>query len=424
MDYLGGLIGYNAEQLSITNCNANVHIVSGDSFVGGLIGCSNKQLAMNNCYAHLDLAGGNPNLKGYNIGGLIGYCAYSSIKDCYANSSQVNGSDYIGGLIGYNAKQLSISNCSAKVEITSGHSFVGGLIGCCNDQLAMNNCHANTDQISGNTNKSGNKVGGLIGYSKGVITKSSSTYGLISAGNYTGGLLGEVAGGLITQCYANSTVAGKSNTGGLVGGLSGTLNTISNCYVMGRVSGRFGTGGLIGHAATNGTISKSYSACNVTSSGNAIGAFVGYRDISIANCYYLKSGFYQQNEIGNTGMTSLTEDEMKSENNFVGFDFSEIWDIHEGECYPFLREIENNIPDSPTKNETLTNGKKPFYSFMTGNLLHIKGLSLGKPFAIYNLQGQAIYSGFISSEIQNITLPAKGIYIITSEEYSIKVVYR
>ena len=55
--------------------------------------------------------------------------------------------------------------------------------------------------------------------------------------------------------------------------------------------------------------------------------------------------------------------------------------------------------------------------------LFIKGLTIGKPWKVYNISSSLVYSGVASGSEENVSLPAKGVYIVVSEGSAIKVVY-
>ena len=46
----------------------------------------------------------------------------------------------------------------------------------------------------------------------------------------------------------------------------------------------------------------------------------------------------------------------------------------------------------------------------TNGVLHVSGLTVGKPWSIYNLFGQLIYTGIVVGDKADIPLPARGIY--------------
>jgi hypothetical protein len=192
------------------------------------------------------------------------------------------------------------------------------------------------------------------------------------------GLFCDVAsdGGIIKYIgVVNVTVTGNSSVGGLVGGNSGTVR---NSYSAGSVTGSEYIGGLVGYST--GTVSNSYSRGNVTGTGRSqslsVGGLVGLNTGTVSNAHSSANvtGTGEQQSLyvgglvgGNTGTvsnsfwdietsgratsaggTGKTTAEMKSVATFAGWNImtvanpttrnpSYIWNIVEGQTYPFLR---------------------------------------------------------------------------------------
>jgi len=93
--------------------------VTGISFVGGLVG-------YNNGFLEKSFSNSSVNGSGNTIGGVAGWNRpSSSIDQCYY-SGTVQGSDDVGGLVGWNEGR--IQNCYS-LGNTIGHNNTGGLIG-------------------------------------------------------------------------------------------------------------------------------------------------------------------------------------------------------------------------------------------------------------------------------------------------------
>jgi hypothetical protein len=244
-----GLFGYVGIEGQIKNValeNVSINAVSGN-YTGGLVGWNKGSI--NNCYSTSAVSGSQY------VGGLVGYNIEGSISNCYSMGS-VSGSSssyYVGGLVGRNSSG-SINNCYSTGAIT-GRSYLGGLVGY-NYFGSISNC-----------------------YSMGSVSGSSSSY-------YVGGLVGRNSSSSINNCYSTSTVSGIRYVGGLAG--RNSSSSISQCYSMGTVSGSSSTGGLVGE-----------------NSG------------SISGCYFLiTSG--PTNGLG----TPKTDAQMKQQSSFLGWDFT------------------------------------------------------------------------------------------------------
>ncbi|MGD0784547.1 MAG: GLUG motif-containing protein [Sedimentisphaerales bacterium] len=209
----------------------------------------------------------------------------------------INGGSYLGlfGFIysGSSVKNLGLENFT--VSGTSGSDYVGGLVGS-NYHGSISSCYS-----TGTVGDSYCGVGGLVGVNNGSISNCYST-GVVSGYYYVGGLVGDYYGGSINNCYSTGNVTGRSYLGGLVG--DNYDGNISNCYSTGIVTGSSSLGGLIGFKE-GGNISSSY-----------------FLDVAGPNNGY---------------GTPLTDAQMKQQSSFVGWDFLNIWNIGEGQTYPFFK---------------------------------------------------------------------------------------
>ena len=131
----------------------------------------------------------------------------------------------------------------------------------------------------------GSNVGGLLGFSYGTISGSSSSAS-VTGDDYVGGLLGNFSGRksgrVISGCYATGDVIAEGNNsqaGGLVGKTEWVI--VLNCYATGDVTlmGDDGiAGGLVGsHVAV---LRNGYARGNVEVRGNngIAGGLVGHSD--------------------------------------------------------------------------------------------------------------------------------------------------
>jgi len=196
------------------------------------------------------------------------------------------------------------------IDVGTG-GYVGSLVGFLHGTIA--NCYVEGGSVSGD-----DKVGGLVGYNIGIISNCYST-GSVLGDERVGGLVGQNPGTIINS-YSTSSVIGDDDVGGLVG-LNG--GTITNCYATGSVTGSSHLGGLCGDNEGS---------------------------ITITNCYFLDpiDGGGPDNGIG----TPLTDAQMKQQNSFANWDFtdetangtSEIWQVPTGGGYPVLSSFNGYIP--------------------------------------------------------------------------------
>ena len=123
-DHYGGLFGFLQGAQILNVCLTNVDITAGyDWGCGALAGC-NYGGVIRNCSSTGEVTGID-----YYTGGLVGLHNYSSgeIHNCYSHCT-VDGTYYVGGLVGNNSNSAKINN-SYSTGAVSGTNYVGGLIG-------------------------------------------------------------------------------------------------------------------------------------------------------------------------------------------------------------------------------------------------------------------------------------------------------
>jgi hypothetical protein len=284
------------------------------------------------CYSEAEVSGPN------NVGGLIG--SNSGIVSRCHSSGKVTGLRDVGGLIGACGGEVGeVSFCYSTSEVT-GINYVGGLIGY--SLVVVSDCHS-----SGSVTGTGGDTGGLIGFNRGWISSCYSTSS-VTGTQYVGGLVGTNAGydsyiiprGQISSCYADANVVSEDPyAAGLVG--YNWAASVESCYSTGVVTAPDYAGGLVGYSDGESSISTSYSVARLTVPDESLyaGGLVG--DGTANNCYFLAppDGGGPDNGIG----IPLTDNEMKQQASFVGWDFSGTTDDGEAalwfmpqDAYPIL----------------------------------------------------------------------------------------
>jgi hypothetical protein len=427
--YTGGIIGC-CDRLFITNCSVEVPTLGGNSYTGGLVGCCKEQLNMGRSQVTCSISG-----TGNYVGGLVGFSGSSTVIDsCQAHSGIITGSgNYVGGLVGGCKGLLLMHSRVIAGQVSGGVNgyYTGGLVGGSSQDAAIvtiQMCYAASNLTSGTT-----YVGGAIGYANSGIASVQMCYivgNSISGSVHVGGIIGYANCDItsIVRCYTDSKASGRSNVGGLAGTIEGSVGTITDCYAVNvnNIIGSKYAGGIVGYHnnSSSGIITRSYSRSPIQPSlTNYTGAVIGYGSANISYCYFERQTWNQAGSgTGNErGITALTTEEMKSRSSFAGFDFEGIWDIYEGEGYPFLREMGAGFPAGSKR---LPETQISMYAFAGNGQLFVGGLRAGERIVVYNLRGQVVYSGQATDGEQHISLPATGIYIVASGRQSVKVVYR
>jgi len=214
---------------------------------------------------------------------LFGYVwGGAEIKDVGIVNANVTGYGSVGTLVGY-SNGSTVSNCFSSGSVTgteSGgvNSRVGGLVGMSTGGSSILRCYSTADVTSGAW-----QVGGLSGYNG--------------------------HGSVVIDCYATGNVAGNHKVGGLVGdNCYPEGGFVKRCYSTGLITG--GGGGLIGYNFNGGVTYDSY--WDIETSGRT-------------------------SSKGGTGKTTA---EMMQQATFADWDFMDVWDIVEGQTYPFLQVFE------------------------------------------------------------------------------------
>ena len=312
-NYTGILIGCmkNGE---IINCSVKGN-VEGTKYVGGLVG-NFEGVLTNNAFIMSDVRSSGMNA---NIGGLVGYLSSGSVVTrCSATGTVYTDGYgvYAGGLIGFSAGSLEENNVSIAVDANSSSSRVGGLVGY--NTSTIKRCHAD-----GFVEVSGTKsyAGGLVGYSEGEVN----------------------------NCYATTNVTGTQYSAGLVGFSKGS---ISNCYAKGDVNGVFYGAGVVGVLdGSNAQITNCVAANNIISLTDqsswgcrVIGGFQNGAPEPGNNNYALSTMQVSLNGVPQTKTDDNLEGIAKTQQVLIkattykglGWDFSSVWGIDEGQDYPYL----------------------------------------------------------------------------------------
>ncbi len=119
------------------------------------------------------------------------------------------GSDYIGGVCGYNY-YATISNSYNTGAVSGGSKSVGGVCGSIFFGT-ISNCY-NTGAVSGTESS----VGGVCGHNSSGAISNCYNIGVVSGGsssNSVGGVCGNCSGGNISHCYLDSTKCDKNAVG-------------------------------------------------------------------------------------------------------------------------------------------------------------------------------------------------------------------
>lgn len=339
-NYNGLFSNFSAGQIkNLTGEVATGKKVKGGDYTGILMG-RNANGRLVNCSVKGEVEGSG------HVGGLVGYAENTTISAINADAT-ITGTSYVGGVAGQ-AMNCTMTSCNAATTITSSgeNSKVGGLVGYAKDG-SISKCTAQNSLTAADAS---NYVGGLVGYSETPISLSFST-GSVAAtgdGSYSGGLVG-YALSPIENCYSTANTSGTLYTAALV---SYTFSSIDKCYAKGDVNGVMYGSGVVGELdGSAASIGNSVACCNTltltaqSAWGNrVVGNFKNGAAEPGTNNYALST---MQVSINNVPQVKTdnhvegyakTEAELMMANTYmgIGWDFSEVWGIDEGQMYPYL----------------------------------------------------------------------------------------
>jgi len=250
---VGGLVGSNRGTIANAYVTAGVQ-GAGDS-VGGLAGSTTGDSKISNAYAKGGVVGNNK------VGGLIGN-NLGTLGNAYATGNVRGTGDSVGGLVGSNSAGATAHDVYATGDVNGGN-YVGGLMG--KNLGGFDNAFA-----SGSVHGTGNSVGGLVG-SNATTFRNAYASGNVDGLDNVGGLIGRNSA-LIEYAYATGNVSGRSVVGGLVGANYGYTQY---AYETGHVSGASTVGGLIGLNAANGIVGDGYWDTDTSGQSETFGSDLG-----------------------------------------------------------------------------------------------------------------------------------------------------
>lgn len=335
-NYVGVICGYNQFNTTVSSCVLSGK-VEGTSYVGGCTGYNQLSGNYENISSSVEVEGGD------STGGIVGYSNGSngdsscSISNCFVNST-ITGSSKTGGILGGvdNSRGCicNITNCGYVGNIT-GTSYVGGICGFTNSYSYYG-------------------VRGNIIYYNSNVKNSYAVAFVLGTGENTGGVIG-CSNSNVEDCYFSGNVIGQKYTGGLIGYRNSY--SVINCYAQGSVTGTSYVGGLCGYIDDNvSRVTKIESnviiASYIKATDGNVGRLYGYNDsgdigdmgTSQENKSYnrtivINQGVSQDvtDDLQNGQGVSATTLKQKATYVGMGWDFNDIWEIQETECYPFFK---------------------------------------------------------------------------------------
>ena len=327
---VGGVAGYSFGD-KIEDIEINGITVTGCEDTGGIVGRGNP--------AEGTVSIQNTAVSGTTeVGGIGGY-NYSNIDGSSYTIADltVSGTEKVGGIFGY-SEQL-VSNFTSSGTVTGTGDNIGGIVGYFSGyNKAISNC-VNSASVSG-TGDGSDSIGGIVGYNySGTVTGCHTTSTSSVKGHVNiGGIAGK-NGGAVKLSYNKGAVGesgqGMINVGGVVGSNAGSSSILQNSYNTGNVSATSVVGGVIG--INDGSVTNCYSNGTVTKTGDTIGGVAGNNHGgNITSSYFLANkgasdvcGTTEGVGMTDTNSRALSAEELTDESNFIDWDFNDtsIWTL-------------------------------------------------------------------------------------------------
>ena len=207
-DYVG-LFGFAFYGAFVENLGlANVHVIGG-LYVGGLVGTNYAGVSELHCAGHV--------VGNSVVGGLVGQNFGSVLHAHFLGN--VTGDSSSGGLVGVNGADSTVNRSHSNGSVV-GKSYIGGLVG--NNYGSVSESHCAGNVVGWDL------VGGLIGKNFGNVANSYST-GSVTRSEYTGSWLGGFVGrneqGKIINCYSTGSVHYEGEADPTDKGFAGSVDT-------------------------------------------------------------------------------------------------------------------------------------------------------------------------------------------------------
>ncbi|WP_342578431.1 hypothetical protein [Psychrobacillus sp. FSL K6-2843] len=277
--------------------------------------------------------------------GLFGLCNNSSLKRVKLRKANVRGSggQRAGILVG-SIENSVVSDCSVEGLVSVPDGDVGGLTYSLGNGSKLSRCSAENVVVEGH------HAGGLTAYTSGDILDCYATGEIYGDGSssWLGGLAYSQNGGTITNCYASIVMKSveylSSDLFPLVYSVgSGTLESLYVDITSG-VSKQEWKAGVDYYANSifiRGTDGHLYKKIN-----NQDG--VNYDYGPPFNPNYLAQPIsganwsrYWERVTADTVDGARTTKQMMTKENYVGWDFENVWRIDEGKSYPYFRSSQS-----------------------------------------------------------------------------------
>lgn len=229
--YVGGIAGSNAGTITTGNEETDETVnlinrgtITGQHYVGGVAGSNSGTITNANNDVELNVKDSTADAQYF--GGIAGVNTKDGIINNATNTADVNadGADYVGGIVGKNDGTLK--DMAGNSGTVTGGEFVGGVAGLNTNNKPLDGVEASN---TGTVFATDGGAGGIFAVNNADITNSKLTNNgavIGNGGNGTGGIFGVNTGNISTSSLINEVdgqVIGTNNVGGLIGKNTGTI---------------------------------------------------------------------------------------------------------------------------------------------------------------------------------------------------------
>lgn len=339
-DYVGGFIGSSTgigiEEM--TECYYCGDII-GSSYVGGLLGamlttdeitpilynyqvyCNTERYKQN--HSTSDYGG---NSYEYLSDKIVSGTTYSKVVNNCAVKGNIEGLTNVGGIVGYQNSGTMYSRKSYSYD--KKYSWEGP------KSYAYMKKPSTSSKWSWVTKSWGSISFTYYDYYKNFLTlqiSNSSFAGSVKGTESVGGIIGYKSGGSILNSYAKAIIEGQDNVGGIVGKMSNEANnsvtTVKSNVAINDVVSATGTN----TGRIYGAVNENYADIG------AVGSNEGNHSLAVTKVLVNGAEKFVDDDLQNG--TSVGASMLQMKGNYVawGWDFSNNWNILDGESYPYKK---------------------------------------------------------------------------------------
>ena len=298
--------------------------------------------------------------------GLFGKVEDATIQNCNITGN-VNGYNYVGGIVGGVGVKTKILNCSFQGSVMGESDCVGGIVGETSAECEVSGCFAR-GKVEGLQ-----KVGGIAGKGVGTIKNCYALADVTARDRIAGGIAGGTYNLTIENCYYGGDVLAKNYAGGIAGVMdstSGSSTTIKNCVSLAEsvTAGINSVNRIAGGVRDNINLinNHSYNRTKLVIDSKPAYPTGGAGNDVIGADVYISNGKL---------MTDVQKGEVFA---WTGFD-KDIWDIptKAGKLPSLQKGTYPDLPPLPSKDLTIDKAPQHFTTRNIGNGFVVKVTSEG-----------------------------------------------